>query len=81
MSDPKGLISIGEPISVDMLWTPGGQFFLDIQAQIPGEPTPSILRVALTKDDLFRLSGQIEATRRQFGFPLPAVFSQPQTRQ
>jgi hypothetical protein len=46
-----------------------------------GKPKPTILRVALTKEQLLSLLGEIEATRQQFGFPMPAVFSQKQTPQ
>jgi hypothetical protein len=81
MTDMVGIIRIDAPISVDHVMTSAGWFGQDIAAVIPGEPKPVLLRVTLTKDHLLLLLAQIEATRQQFGFPLPAVFSQQQTRQ
>jgi len=81
MTDAAGVIAIEDPLSVDHVMTAAGWFGLEIAAVIPGEPKPTILRVTLTKERLLLLLAQIEATRQQFGFPLPGVFSQQQTRQ
>jgi hypothetical protein len=80
MADATGVITI-DPISVNHVLTPEGWFGLQIVALIPGEPKPTVLRVALTQENLLLLLAEIEATRQQFGFPLPGVFSQQQTRQ
>jgi hypothetical protein len=78
---PTGIVRIDSPLSVNHVFTAEGWFGLDIAAVIPGEPKPTILRVALTKEQLLSLLTEIEATRQQFGFPMPAVFSQKQTPQ
>jgi hypothetical protein len=81
MTEISGIITIDSPLSVHHVFAPPGWFGLEIAATIPGEPKPTVLRVTLTKDQLLLLLAEIEATRQQFGFPLPAVFSQQQTRQ
>jgi hypothetical protein len=79
--DPAGVITIDSPTSVDHVLTATGWFGLEIGAVIPGDTKPTILRVSINKDQLLNLLAQLEASRQQFGFPLPAVFSQKQTRQ
>jgi hypothetical protein len=67
--------------SIDHVLTPAGALGLDNGAVFPGETKPTILRVSISPDEVVKLLGQLEATRQQFGFPLPAVFRQQQTRQ
>jgi hypothetical protein len=79
-SDPLGAITIDSPTSVDHVFTAQGWLGLEIGAMLPGATRPTILRVSITQDHFLKLLAQLEATRRQFGFPLPAIFSQQQTR-
>jgi hypothetical protein len=58
-----------------------GWLGLEIGVAFPGEPKPTVLHVSMTPDHVLKLLAQLEASRRQFGFPLPAVFSQQQTRE
>ncbi|HTA99371.1 MAG TPA: hypothetical protein VK804_02760 [Bradyrhizobium sp.] len=81
MTEVEGIIRIETPLSVDHVMTREGWFGLEIAQVFQGDSKPTILRVTLTKDRLLALLAQIEATRQQFDFPLPAVFSQQQTRQ
>jgi hypothetical protein len=78
---PTGVITIDSPTSLDHVWTAAGWLGLEIGAVIPGDPKPTILRISITPDHLLKLLAQLEASRQQFGFPLPAIFSQQQTRQ
>jgi hypothetical protein len=80
-SDPLGVITIDSPTSVDHVHTAAGWLGLEIGAVFPGDTKPTIVRVSISPDHLVKLLSQLEATRQQFGFPLPAVFSQQQTRQ
>jgi hypothetical protein len=80
-NNPMGVITIDSPTSVDHVMTAEGWLGLDIGAVFPGDAKPTILRVSINKDQFLKLLAQLEATRQQFGFPLPAVFSQQQTRQ
>lgn len=81
MANPAGVITIDHATSVDHVLTAAGWLGLEIGVVFPGETKPTVLRVAISKDQLLLLLAQIEATRQQFGFPLPAVFQQRQTRQ
>jgi hypothetical protein len=78
---PLDQITIDSPTSVDHVLTPAGALGLEIGAVFPGDTKPTILHVSISADELLKLLAQLEATRQQFGFPLPAVFSQQQTRQ
>jgi hypothetical protein len=80
-SNPLGAITIDSPTSVDDVLTAEGWLGLEIGAVFPGETRPTILRVSITPDQFLKLLAQLEGTRQQFGFPLPGVFSQQQTRQ
>jgi hypothetical protein len=79
--DPLGVITIDSPTSIDHVLTPVGALGLEIGAVFPGDTKPTILRVSISPNELVKLLAQLEATRQQFGFPLPAVFHQQQTRQ
>jgi hypothetical protein len=78
---PYGIMTLDLPQRVEHVLTPAGWFGLEIDHSLQGETRPITLRVTLSKDQLLGLLAQLEATRQQFGFPLPAVFSQRQTRQ
>jgi hypothetical protein len=78
---PYGVMTLDSPSRVEHVLTAEGWFGLEIDHRLPGETKPITLRVPLTPDQIFGLLAQLEATRQQFGFPLPAVFSQRQTRQ
>jgi len=78
---PYGVMRLESPQSVDHVLTAAGWLGLEIVHLIPGDPRPAILRVTISKDQLLTLLAQLEATRQQLGFPLPAVFGQQQTRQ
>jgi len=80
-SGPLGVISFDQPQRIEHVFSPTGGLGLDIDVVFPGETRPTILRVTMSKDQLLGLLAQLEATRQQLGFPLPAVFSQQQTRQ
>jgi hypothetical protein len=76
MSDdktPLGLMRLESPQRVEHVLTPAGWFGLEIDHPFPGETKPITLRVTISKDQLLGLLAQLEATRQQFGFPLPAV--------
>jgi hypothetical protein len=79
--DPLGIITIDSPTSIDHVFSAAGWLGLEIGAVFPGDSKPTILRVSISSDQLVMLLAQLEATRRQFGFRLPAIFSQQQTRQ
>jgi hypothetical protein len=79
--DPLGVITIDSPTSIDHVLTPAGAFAVEIGAVFPGDTKPTILRVSISPDEVVKLLAQLEATRQQFGFPLPGVFSQRQPRQ
>ena len=72
---------IDSPTSVDHVMTAEGWLGLEIGAVFPGETKPTILRVRINRSNLLKLLAQLEATRQQCDFPLPAVFSQKQTIQ
>jgi hypothetical protein len=78
---PYGIMMLDSPQRVEHAMTPAGWFGLEIDHSLPGETRPITLRVTISKDQLLGLLAQLEATRQQFGFPLPAVFSQRQPRQ
>jgi hypothetical protein len=78
---PYGIMTLDSPQRVEHVLTPREWFGLEIDHCLPGETIPIILRVTISKEQLLGLLAQLEATRQQFGFPLPAVFSQQQTRQ
>jgi hypothetical protein len=80
-NNPMGVVTVDSPTSVDHVMTAEGWLGLEIGAVIPGDPKPTLLRVSITPDHVLKLLAQLEATRQQFGFLLPAVFSQQQTRQ
>jgi hypothetical protein len=79
--DPLGVITIDSPTSIDHVLTSAGALGLEIGAVFPGDTKPTILRISISPNEVVKLLAQLEATRQQFGFPLPAVFSQQQTRQ
>jgi len=79
--EPLGVITIESPASIDHVLTAAGWFGLEIGAVFPGDTKPTIVRVSISPDHIVKLLAQLEATRQQFGFPLPAIFSQQQTRQ
>lgn len=84
MSDqtsPYGIMMLDSPLRVEHGLTPTGSFSLQIDHCLPGETKPITLHVTISSDQLLGLLEQLEATRQQFGFPLPGVFSQQQTRQ
>ena len=78
---PYGIMTLDSPQRIEHVLTPAGWFGLEIDHCLPGETIPIILRVTISKEQLLGLLAQLEATRQQFGFPLPAVFSQRQPRQ
>jgi hypothetical protein len=80
-SAPIGVITIDSPTSIDHVLTPAGALGLEIGAVFPGDTKPTILRVSISADELLKLLAQLEATRQQFGFPLPGVFHQQPTPQ
>jgi hypothetical protein len=80
-NNPMGTIRINSPTSVDHVRTEKGWLGLEIGVAFPGEPEPTVLRVSITPDHVLKLLAQLEASRQQFGFPMPAVFSQQQTRE
>jgi hypothetical protein len=80
-TEPYGIMMLDSPQRVEHVMTPAGWFGLEIDHSLPGEPRPITLRVTISKDQLLGILAQLEATRQQFGFPLPGVFSQRQTRQ
>jgi hypothetical protein len=80
-TSPTGIIRLEEPLRVDHTFSAAGQFYLEIDHMFPGDATPTTVRVTLTSDHIFGLLAQLEATRQQFGFPLPAVFGAQPPRQ
>ena len=78
---PQQVMILNLPHRVEHVLTAKGWFGLEIDHPLPGETKPITLRVTISKDQLLGLLAQLEATRRQFGFPSPAVFRQQQTRQ
>lgn len=78
---PYGIMTLDSPQRVEHVLTPKGWFGLEIDHRLPGETIPITLQVTISKEQLLGLLAQLEATRQQFGFPLPPVFSQQQTRQ
>ena len=80
-NNPMGIISINSPTSVDHVLTEKGWLGLEIGVAFPGDSKPTVLRVSMTPDHVLKLLAQLEASRQQMGFPLPAVFSQQQTRE
>jgi hypothetical protein len=80
-NNPMGTIGINSPTSVDHVRTEKGWLGLEIGVVFPGDSKPTILRVSMTPDHVLKLLEQLETSRYQLGFPLPAVFSQHQTRE
>jgi hypothetical protein len=80
--DGVELVVIENPRRVDHVLKADGWLGLEIEADHPGTPSgTTVVRVTLSHADFFRLQASLEASRQQFGLPLPAVFSQQQTRQ
>ena len=80
-ASPQGVMTLDPPQRVEHVLTAAGWFGLEIDHPFPGETIPITLRVTISKDQLLGLLAQLEATRQQFGFPLPAVFQRTQTLQ
>jgi hypothetical protein len=78
---PSTVMPLDHPTRVEHILSPEGRFWIDIDHPLHEDPTPITFRVAITKEHIFQLLAQLEATRQQFGLPLPAVFHQRQTRQ
>jgi hypothetical protein len=78
---PMEIIRINSPTSLDHVLTGKGWLGLEIGVVFPGDSKPTILRVSMTPDHVLKLLEQLEASRHQLGFPLPAVSSQHQTRE
>jgi hypothetical protein len=80
-TEPHDIIRLEAPTRVDHTFSADGHFYLEIDHAFPEDAKPTTVRVTLTPDHIFGLLASLEATRQQFGFPLPAVFGQQQTRQ
>ena len=81
LKSPHGVMTLDSPSRVDHVMTAAGWLGLEIDHPFPGETKPITLRVTISPDQLLTLLAQLEATRQQFGFPLPGVFSQRQPLQ
>jgi hypothetical protein len=78
---PYGIIQTGPVRRIEHVFDPSGWLGLDIELVFPGETSPAVVRVTMSKDQLLSLLAQLEATRQQFGFPLPAVFGEQKPHQ
>ena len=78
---PYGVMELESPSRINHVFTAEGWLGLEIDHALPGEARPITVRVTITKDQFLLLLAEFEATRQQFGFPLPAIFWQQQTRQ